>query len=187
MAVSYLHVELKASRHLNQLRCHLLELPAELRDQIWIHAVTEWAPAPPNDGDESNLLQTHPIRQDFLNRPLPPAITRTNRQIRSETLHLYYKHNIFEFWRPSALPGRLVLSTLGRYLTSLGSRRDWLREVVLLYKHESELDYDLEQTLCEQGLGLSDECLLRNELQLSEFEMHYEELGLPRSFGKKRR
>ncbi|EMC95543.1 hypothetical protein BAUCODRAFT_34291 [Baudoinia panamericana UAMH 10762] len=90
----------------------LLDLPPELREQIWHFAVTEWAPVPPagdrvDDEDDvvrdtytslPRLLQKAPIRMDRFNRPSPPPITRVCRQTRQETLHLYYSENVFECW-----------------------------------------------------------------------------------------
>ena len=57
--------------------------------------------------------------------------------------------------------------------------------MVFLYKNENELEYDIEGALTEQGLHLR-KGLLSYRQELSEYEMRYEELGLPKSFGKKR-
>ena len=77
-------------------------------------------------------------------------------------------------------------SSLFNYLDSLGPKVEWLREVVLLYKQDWELEYDIEEVLWDEGYNVQ-HVAFSTRLQLSEYEMCYEEYGLPRSFGKKRR
>lgn len=136
-------------------RCRLLDLPAELREQIWIHAVTEWTSIPLDTKTKTKLLEKDPIRMDRWNRPLPAPITRTCTQIRSETLHLYYQNNIFECWRPLFWQVNWHQSTFLDWIIGIGAeKRGWLREVVLLYKHEAELEHDLEAALEVEGIPL---------------------------------
>lgn len=124
---------------------------------------------------------------DRFNRPLPPAITRVSREVQNETLPLYYQQNIFECWRPLFWLGNWSVSTLIDWLSSLEPREvGWLRHIVLLYKNKDELEYDVEDALLEQGFEFND-CTITNKLELSEYEQCFEELGLPRHFGKKRR
>ena len=57
--------------------CQLLELPAELRELIWIHAVTDWQLATPNTPTQrAATLIRRPIRLDRLNSPelRPPEV-----------------------------------------------------------------------------------------------------------------
>lgn len=66
-------------------RCRLLELPAEIREGIFILAVTEWGPVPGDDFIEMPpsevsdarrrvpLLEKRAVRIDRLNRPAPPG------------------------------------------------------------------------------------------------------------------
>lgn len=56
----------------------------------------------------------------------------------------------------------------------------------MLYKHESELEYDIEPALAEEGFELQDGVITHRQ-ELSEYEMCFADLGLPRHFGKKRR
>lgn len=174
--------------------CRLLALPAELRELIWIHTVTEWTPALAYKHDKqvpstrrSSILEQRPIRMDRLNRPLPPAITRVSHQLRAETLPLYYQENIFECWRPLYWVCDWSASTLINWLDTLSDREIiWLRHIVLLYKNEDELQYDVAIALVEQGYELG-ECDITSKLELSEYEQCFEQLGLPRHFGKKKR
>lgn len=164
-------------------RCRLLELPAEIREQIWIHTVTTWTRV------KHRMLERQPIRIDRINQPVPPSITQTSAQLRAETLHLYYQHNIFECWRPHPhfwMDG-LSHSTFVSWLsTLLPEKIAWLNSVILLFKNPSELEYDIESDLKEKGFELGDGVLSFRQ-ELSEYEMCYEELGLPRYFGKQRR
>ncbi|KAK4498205.1 hypothetical protein PRZ48_010862 [Zasmidium cellare] len=179
--------------------CRLLALPAELREQIWIHTVTEWMPAPSDKQDKhasssqrsSNILEKKPIRMDRLNRPLPPAITRVSHQLQAETLPLYYQENIFECWRPLFWINDWSVSTLIDWLKSLSNgeinQAKWLRHVVLLYKNQDELEYDVVAALFDE-LGYElDDCEITSKLELSEYEQCFEQMGLPRHFGKKKR
>ncbi|KAF7197426.1 hypothetical protein HII31_01236 [Pseudocercospora fuligena] len=183
----------------SQARSRLLELPAELREQIWMYAVTEWTPASdenyetahegPNAHDllQRKQLMKRPIRMDRFNRPPPPPITRVSHQLRSETLHLYYQCNIFECWRPLFWLKDWSQSTFIDWLVSIGPEKTkWLQQIVLLYKHEGELEHDVQSALAEEGFMLAEDAI-KDKQELSEYEMCFEELGLPRHFGKKRR
>jgi len=166
-------------------RAALLELPAELREQIWMRAVTVWT-VRPEDGVATVVLENMPIRMDRFNRPQPPGITETCRSVRAESLHLYYQLNIFEFWRPLACFFDWSNSTLVGWLAGLGPEKvGWLNGVVLLYKEEDELENDIEEALRELGFAIK-EGLIHNKRELSELEMCSEQLCLPRHFGKKR-
>jgi len=174
-------------------RCRLLELPAEIREQIWLFAVIEagTSQSPPrNDShDSTSVTRSHriPIRMDRFNKPLSPSITRVSKQTREETLKLYYEHNIFECWRPLFWVHDWSQSTFIDWLTGLGPlKTSWLTDIVLLYKHEGELDHDIEGPLAELGFELRPD-IISSRLELSEYEMCYETLGLPRHFGTKRR
>ncbi|EME42380.1 hypothetical protein DOTSEDRAFT_81280 [Dothistroma septosporum NZE10] len=173
-------------------RCQLLELPAELREQIWMHVVTEWTAIPDEDlrltaARSVRLLQKRAIRMDRFNRPSPPALALVSHQLRAETLHLYYELNVFECWRPLFWLKDWTQSTFIDWLVSLGRvQTKWLRDIVLLYKHESELEHDVDEALTDHGFELMPG-LISNKQELSEYEMCFEELGLPRHFGKRRR
>ncbi|RMX79932.1 hypothetical protein D0869_07939 [Hortaea werneckii] len=172
----------------NATHCRLLELPAEIREEIWLFTVVEWIPLEAEtdrrDAGEPSGFQRAPIRMDRFNRPLPPAITRACVQTRGETLPLYYQSCKFECWRPKP-NHNWSFSTLVLWLLSLGpEKRSWLRDVVLLYKHEEELEHAIEEGLREFDVQM-DPSIFSHRRELSEFEMSYEQLGLPRHFGKK--
>ncbi|KAI6968351.1 hypothetical protein KC332_g12117 [Hortaea werneckii] len=178
-----------AASLLNATRCRLLELPREIRDEIWLFTVVEWIPLEAEtdrrDAGEPSWLQRAPIRIDRFNTPLPPAITRSCVQIRGETLPLYYQSCKFECWRPKPNIQDWSFSTLVMWLLSLcPERMSWLRDVVLLYKHEAELEHGIEEGLREFDVQM-DPSILSHRRELSEYEMSYEQLGLPRHFGKK--
>ena len=93
---------------------------------------------------------------------------------------------MFECWRPLFFRD-WSQSTFIDWLLNLGPEKtEWLNDVVLLYKHEGELEQDLEDALAELGVELKPG-VITNRQELSEYEMSYEQLGLPRHFGKKRR
>ena len=171
-----------STKNTSNTDCRILSLPAEIREQIWIHAVTNWTRDP-----STNTLIKQPIRVDNLNRPLPPGLTRVNRQLYTETLHLYYIHNIFECWRPLIhSPLWSSSSTLMYWLNSLGPEKvALLTSIVLLYKKESELEVDFHQALAIEGWSIKSDVLSFRE-ELSEYELCYEQLGLPRHFGRRR-
>ncbi|KAK1811355.1 hypothetical protein LTR12_014297 [Friedmanniomyces endolithicus] len=165
-------------------RSRLLELPAELREAIWIHTVTEWA-APRTVADcQPPTLRQSPVRLDRFNRPLPAAITRVSRQLRHETLHLYYELNHFELWRPLFWANDWSFSTLIDWLTQLGPRVRWLNNITLMYKHEAELEYDIEEALREAGFAFGKQGVISSRRELSEYEMSDVAWGLPRQFGR---
>jgi hypothetical protein len=151
-----------------------------------MHAVTEWTPVPQSHRDHpaAGFLQRSAIRMDRFNRSPPPPITRACKQIRHETLHLYYVNNIFECWRPVYWIHDWTFSTLIDWLTSLGPKTQWLNHLVLLYKHESELEHDIEPELRALGFDLKDG-VVHDRRELSEYEMSHEALGLPRHFGSR--
>ena len=145
-----------------------------------MHTVTNWTRA------KNSMLEKQPIRVDRLNRPLPPGITLANYQLRRETLHLYYEQNIFECWRPFVWQHDWSLCTLVYWLTALGPLQiSWLKHVVFLYKNESELEFDFEGALDENGFRFEDGVVSYRQ-ELTEYEMRCEELGLPKHFGKKK-
>jgi len=170
-------------------RCRLLELPAELREQIWNFAVSDWVPIDPNEAPEADSrawLCRGPIRIDRFNHRPPAAITAASSQTRSETLHLYYSLNTFECWRPRFRSKLWMHSSLVNWLQFLGpEKRLWLQRVVLLYKSDDELATDVEADLAAIGLPIG-QGTIRHQLQLTEYERCFEQLGLPRHFGRKR-
>ncbi|KAK5124517.1 hypothetical protein LTR85_001734 [Meristemomyces frigidus] len=124
---------------------------------------------------------------DRFNRPLPPAITRACSLTRNETLHLYYAENTWECWRPLFWIHDWSQSTFVDWLSSLGpDRTRWLRDVVLLYKHDTELEHNLYDALAALGIEVNASAISHKQ-ELSEYEMSYEQLRLPRAFGAKRK
>lgn len=134
------------------------------------------------------MLQKAPIRIDRLNRPLPSPITRTSLQLRAETLPLYYQCNVFEFWRPLFwVHHDLFQSTFVTWLVALGREKvGWLQDLVLLYKFDNELEHDIQEPLKKLDFELTPG-VVSNRQELTEYEMCFEELGLPRHFGRTRR
>jgi len=69
------------------------------------------------------------------------------------------------------------------WLNSLGYEKvSWLTSVVLLYKRESELEIDFHEELALQGFVLGPDVISFRQEQ-SEYELSYQQLGLPRHFG----
>ncbi|EGP86703.1 unnamed protein product [Zymoseptoria tritici ST99CH_3D1] len=178
-------------------RCRLLELPAEIREGIFILAVTEWGPVPGDDFIEMPpsevsdarrrvpLLEKRAVRIDRLNRPAPPGLTCVSRQLREETLHLYYKHNTFELWRPLYWLPDWTCSTFIDWLTMLEEKIHWLRDIVLLYKHDDEMEHDLEGALAYEGFQLRPG-IITSTKEVSEYEIASAQFGLPKHFGSKK-
>ncbi|KAH9841265.1 hypothetical protein Tdes44962_MAKER07822 [Teratosphaeria destructans] len=96
-------------------------------------------------------------------------------------------NNTFECWRPLFWLNDWRQSTFVDWLSHLGTDRiAWLTDIVLLYKHEGELEHDIEEALWDLGVEVP-KGVIRARRELSEYEMCYEDWGLPRHFGKKRR
>ncbi|KAK5135743.1 hypothetical protein LTR08_004729 [Meristemomyces frigidus] len=174
-------------------KCRLLELPTELREQIWIFTVTEWIPTkeehngPSGRGSQPPMLQRNPVRIDRFNKPLPPPITRASILTRNETLPLYYAYNTFECWRPLFWVNNWSQSTFIDWLTSLTAERCWwIEDITLLYKHEAELDHDIEEGLTDLGIELQPG-VISSKRELTELEMGHLIMGLPKHFGKQGR
>jgi len=104
-------------------------------------------------------------------------------------LKLYYSQNIFECWQPNfrSSSGDWSQSTCIRWLFFLGRvRTSWLTSVVVMYKREAGQEYDIEYILAEQlGFALRPGTV-SSRLELTEYEMCFEELGLPRQFRVRR-
>lgn len=170
-------------------RCRLLELPAELREQIWTYAVSEWVlddSAGGVDGRGRMMCYRQPVRIDRFNHHPPPAITATCSQIRAETLQMYYELNTFECCRPRFRRKIWTRSSLVDWLTFLGPvKRTWLRSIILLCKPNDVCDADVEATLALVNLRVP-EGIIRQKLQVTDLERRFEQLGLPRHFGRKR-
>ncbi|KAK3699318.1 hypothetical protein LTR37_016470 [Vermiconidia calcicola] len=166
--------------------CYLLELPMELREQIWVHVVIGWTPVSTENTQvtrPTRMLERLPLRSDSLNKPLPPTITETCGQIRAETLPLYYKLNTFEFWRPRPWTIDTRHSKFLDWLRMLGTERtSWLRDVVLLYKDEDEVFEGVQNALEKFGFRLRLD-VLRYQQEVDEYEMSFEAMGLPKRFG----
>ena len=72
------------------------------------------------------------------------------------------------------------------WLNSLGPEKvDWLRSIVLLYKREEELECDFHQALAVEGGYVLKPGVLSFRQELNEYELCYEQLGLPARFGSR--
>ena len=72
-------------------RCHLLELPPELRDLIYEYTLESSSP-------ESNQMVTFKLdhyQRDTLTQATQPSLLLTNRQIRQESLGIFYSSQTF--------------------------------------------------------------------------------------------
>ncbi|KAK3698781.1 hypothetical protein LTR37_016785 [Vermiconidia calcicola] len=166
--------------------CCLFELPAELREKIWIHVVIEWTPTSTENSQTKQsrrMLERLPLRSDSLNKPLPPAITETCVQIRAETLPLYYILNTFELWRSRPWTIDTRQSRFLDWLRMLGRERtSWLRDVVLPYKDKDEVFEGVQYALEKFGFRLRLD-VLRYQQKVDEYEVSFEAMGLPKRFG----
>jgi hypothetical protein len=182
----------KDSEHVTAGRCRLLELPAELREQIWGYAVSEWHPKAEEDDDNdasdagsSAVLYRRPVRIDRFNHTPPAAITATSSQTRAETLRLYYALNAFECWRPRFKRKLWIYSSLVNWFEFLGPEKlTWVQDIILMYKTNDELETNFEDTLATEGYMIP-RGVIRHQLQLTEYEQCFEQLGLPRHFGRR--
>ena len=69
------------------------------------------------------------------------------------------------------------------WLNALGREKaSWLTSIVLLYKRESELEGDFHEALALQGFVFGQRVISFRQEQ-SEYELSYQQLGLPRHFG----
>ncbi|KAI7552693.1 hypothetical protein KC331_g1717 [Hortaea werneckii] len=71
-------------------RCLLLELPPELRDLIYEYTVQSESPS-----NQMVTFKLDPYQRDTLTQAIQPSLLRTNRQIRQETLPLFYRSQTF--------------------------------------------------------------------------------------------
>ncbi|KAK5719391.1 hypothetical protein LTR15_007914 [Elasticomyces elasticus] len=98
---------------------HLLTIPPELRTRIWELAlnITDTPPVIcPDSSKKGDTLKVS--RYKFANRAMQPSLTRTNRQVRAETLPMFYRRNTFEVgWGL----GRGWLDCIGENATHLRS------------------------------------------------------------------
>ncbi|KAK5720370.1 hypothetical protein LTR17_015087 [Elasticomyces elasticus] len=75
----------------------LLTIPPELRTRIWELALKITDTPPVICQDSANKDKTLKVcRYKFDNQAIQPSLTKTNRQIRAETLPMFYGRNTFE-------------------------------------------------------------------------------------------
>lgn len=68
------------------------------------------------------------------------------------------------------------------WLNLIGPERTaCLRDLVLLYKYEEELQLDVELAMEQEGFDIRG--ITRRQQALTEFEVRHESLGLPKQFG----
>nr|POE49216.1 hypothetical protein CFP56_32366 [Quercus suber] len=70
-----------------QPRSRLLDLPSELRDLIFEYALTSPSTVV--------TFRLDPYQEDSYSQAVQPALTRANRQVRRESLPVWYGHNAF--------------------------------------------------------------------------------------------
>ncbi|KAI6833488.1 hypothetical protein KC340_g2865 [Hortaea werneckii] len=71
-------------------RCLLLELPPELRDLIYEHTFPSESPS-----NQRVTFKLDPYQRDTLTQAVQPSLLRTNRQIRQESLGIFYRSQTF--------------------------------------------------------------------------------------------
>ncbi|RMZ06102.1 hypothetical protein D0862_04745 [Hortaea werneckii] len=79
-------------------RCFLLELPPELRDLIYEYTLTSPSNSTSKSNNNHNQMVTFKLdhyQLDTLTQAVQPSLLRTNRQIRQETLALFYQSQTF--------------------------------------------------------------------------------------------
>ncbi|KAF2774114.1 hypothetical protein EJ03DRAFT_134 [Teratosphaeria nubilosa] len=106
-------------------RCHLLDLPAELRDLIYEYAVTS---------DKTIVtFRLDKYQRDSYNQAVQPSLTRVNRQVRAESLPFYYACNTFVLHTEAskALDARRWLLCNEMHLLKLRRLSLWIRYVPL--------------------------------------------------------
>ncbi|RMY65629.1 hypothetical protein D0864_12041, partial [Hortaea werneckii] len=105
-------------------RCHLLELPPELRDLIYEYTL--------QSDSRSNQLVTFQLdhyQRDTLTQAVQPPLLRLNRQIRQETLPLFYSTQLFILHseRTKADDARRWLLCNAAHLRRLQHLEIWIR------------------------------------------------------------
>ncbi|KAI7569872.1 hypothetical protein KC317_g2945, partial [Hortaea werneckii] len=105
-------------------RCHLLELPPELRDLIYEYTL--------QSSDSSNRMVTFKLdhyQRDTLTQAVQPPLLHLNRQIRQETLPLFYSTQLFILHSEAtkADDARRWLMCNARHLRRLQHLEIWIR------------------------------------------------------------
>ncbi|KAK5692717.1 hypothetical protein LTR17_025348, partial [Elasticomyces elasticus] len=99
-------------------RCSLLGLPAELRNHIFELALVS------KNARVSIYLQGGHFTPPSATQP---GISRTNRQLRQETLPIFYGQNAFEI-HPSDRPGLLACKT---WVQAIAAQLELIRTLVI--------------------------------------------------------
>ncbi|KAK3658036.1 hypothetical protein LTR56_000756 [Elasticomyces elasticus] len=95
----------------------LLTIPPELRTRIWELALKITDTPPVICQDSANKDKTLKVcTYKFDNQAIQPSLTKTNRQVRAETLPMFYGRNTFELGYGL---GREWLSCIGEHATHL--------------------------------------------------------------------
>jgi len=107
-------------------RCYLLELPAELRDAIYEFALTS--------SKATVTFRLDPWQRDTYSQALQPPLTRVSRQLRQETLPVYYGSNTFVLHTEGSKcdDARQWLHSNERYLGLAKYVEIWVRYVSLI-------------------------------------------------------
>jgi hypothetical protein len=106
-------------------RCRLLELPAELRDAIYEFALTSSKP--------TVTFQLDKYQKDSYAQAIQPALTRVSRQIRAESLPVYYACNDFILHTDptKCIDARRWMECISAHILKLRRLEVWVRYVPL--------------------------------------------------------
>ena len=96
-------------------RCHLLELPPELRNAIYVYAVVEDDPIPLRKWRDKCCIE--------------PALLASNRQVRTECLPIFYGQNTFETNYSDRIGGFLAALS-AEQMTMIRRLRAWNEKAV---------------------------------------------------------
>ena len=124
-------------------RCHLLQLPPELRNRIWEYAIIK-----------ENPINLMPIKyceeKEEPESGAQPPVTQVCSQIRNEALSMFYACNIFRVHADNLsldYKSKSKRACEGRFLRALLPQTSKLRHVeVKLCKHESYFKISLDST-----------------------------------------
>ncbi|KAK3630385.1 hypothetical protein LTR56_006938 [Elasticomyces elasticus] len=111
---------------------HLLTIPPELRTRIWGLALEITATPTVICRDSANKDKTLKVRSyNFDDQAVQPSLTKTNRQVRVETLPMFYGRNTFEVGYGL---GSKWLNCIGKnaiHLRSLYARTSYSSEAIV--------------------------------------------------------
>lgn len=133
-------------------RCHLLNLPSELRNKIYSHILVHESPIQISERSTSPSLAARGATIHY-SRLAEPAFLQTNHQIRFEALPIFYGDNVFF---------TAIKDAIAPFLHAIGPKKTRLIRHIRGFRPSRYFEYagakslvaTVERELREEGCGL---------------------------------